>query len=748
MEYDMDNQTYTRTKTSMTRLWIVMAFVCVVVFLSGFLIGYFATKQPNESSQLAVPNGIPKASDYFYMLQEEASEEKLADHLSHFTSVPHLAGSDREDALADYLVSQWRDFGFDHVTKEPYQVYLSAPQESRPNTITVIRDGEVEYKIEGKMKVSLDPSSGQSEDFYPFIGYSPNGTVEGDLLYVNYGLEPDFMELAKHNISAEGKIVIARQAFTIDTAAKYGAIGFISFPDVPFYAPEGTGPNETYPSKPWLSRDAVQPSSFAKYPYVGDPLTPGLPAIRGIYRKPLSEFRKTAPAIPAQPISYGQALDLLKLLKGPNVPDSWYSIFNTNFSIGPGFHGNNTKVRLEVNTQSELMTSYNVIGTISGREEPDRYVIIGNHRDSWVTGAGDASSGSAVTFEIARVLGRLRKSGWRPRRTIKFCSWGAEEWGLFGSTEWVEQNRNLLIERAVAYINLDIAVQGNFVLRTRASPMFKNVTYHWAKRLSDPVNSDKTVYETWLAHTPSDLDPTEPMIYNLFRSSDYVAFYDYIGIPSSDYGYWFGYKRQSRMYPVYHTTDDTFYWMKMFGDPGFKAHKVMAQLVGSIVLDVAGSILLPYKLTDYAHMLNISYNKVLNSNLFYGTDVVETHLRFLKEAINKFFKAAIRFDAEKDRIRLSNDTLRIRVTNDQIVQVEKAFIAPVGLPGKPYDRHVAFNFRFHNIDDLRATFPGITHEAFLALESKDWDGSRRQISMVINAVQMATSLIERVHFPQ
>ena len=411
------------------------------------------------------------------------------------------------------------------------------------------------------------------------------------------------------------------------------------------------------------------------------------------------------------------------------------------FRVGPRFKNSSAKARLVVNNQLKIKSIHNVIGTIIGHEEPDRYVLVGNHRDSIVFGAADASSGTSVTNEIARVFGELLASGWRPRRTIKICSWDAEELGMIGSTEWIEENVKVLRERAIAYINLDIAVQGSFVLRARSSPLLKQLTYKWAKMIKDPNAHDglNTVYDIWLERTPSDMDPNKPMIHNLFSSSDYITFYGYLGIPCGDYGYWFGYDNQSRMYPVYHTQEDNFYWMKEYGDPHFQFHEVMAKFSGGILLDLADSTVLPFSASDYAQALNESYI-ILDSSPQLSNSSIS--LLYLQKAVVKFVNASVAFEQTKARVTTQGSSTEVRMLNDQIVQVEKAFIYPYGLPGHPQDRHVAFNFGLKNIDYGKATFPGITEALHLAKETGEWEEVKRQVSIAAHTVSSAADLIK------
>lgn len=382
-----------------------------------------------------------------------------------------------------------------------------------------------------------------------------------------------------------------------------------------------------------------------------------------------------------------------------------------------------------------------MIGTIFGKDDPDRYIIVGNHRDSWSFGAVDALSGTTVTNEMARVLGILVKKGWRPRRTIKICSWGGEEFNLIGSNEWVEENANILTERAVAYINLDIAVCGDYVLRARASPLFKQITYKLSKEVKHPnkTKSTDTMYDIWLKRSPSDTNSNEPMMYNLFSASDYVAFYQYLGLPCGDFGYWFGYGDRSSLYPVYHTQQDTFYWIKTFVDQKFEIHKAMTQFGGGMVLALADEPLLPLDILNYALALNFSFHVVASSPKFSANNI---SLSALQEAVSEFLNASRKFESRKSDPAILERPSELRMINDQMVRVEKAFIYPYGLPGSPQARHVAFNYGFHNIKPGKATFPGVTEALHRAVKSGDWDLVRQQLSIAVYSVQSATRVLE------
>jgi len=288
----------------------------------------------------------------------------------------------------------------------------------------------------------------------------------------------------------------------------------------------------------------------------------------------------------------------------------WRGGLNLTYRFGPGFKSPNTTVRIEIHNKVEETDIYDVIGTIRGREEPDRIVLIGNHRDAWLFGAVDPSSGTATLTEMSRILGNLLKTGWRPRRTIMFCSWAAEEFGLIGSVEWVEQNSKMLSDRAIAYLNTDVAVGGNFVLVIQTCPLLVDFIFSWAKKVRDPNAHDSktSMYDIMTERLPAGTNPGEPYVLPFKFMSDYYPFYMDVGVPSADFSYFFGYKQKMELYPVYHTQHDTFYWVKKFVDPEFQFHAAMAKFQGGMLLDLADLPLLPYDVQRLADTLRATIN--------------------------------------------------------------------------------------------------------------------------------------------
>ena len=394
--------------------------------------------------------------------------------------------------------------------------------------------------------------------------------------------------------------------------------------------------------------------------------------------------------------------------------------------FGPGFKNANSSVRVEVNNQLTSKSIFNVIGTVHGREEPDRYVLIGAHRDAWFFGAADPSSGTAALTEISRGVGRLLKAGWRPRRTIVFCSWGGEEFGLIGSVEWVEQNGKILEDRGVVYLNTDVAVGGNYVLISQNGPLLTEAIFSWAKKVKDPNAKDngKSLYEVMVERNPSKRFPGEPGIVPYRFNSDYLPFVMHSGIPSADFSYFFG--ANTALYPVYHTQEDNFYWMKTFIDPHFKIHEAVVKFEGGLLIDLADTPLLPFDVARYPDMLLKSYLDIVPS-----MELKNISTKFVHKAILKFQNASKQF--LQLRLNAKPETaspLVLRKLNDQMVQVEKAFISSSLKYSNNLIKHV---FAYND-------FPGVKY----ALRFGNLDEVKRQWSLVAEAISSAADILKPV----
>ncbi|KAL9966684.1 hypothetical protein ACROYT_G024796 [Oculina patagonica] len=650
------------------RCVIVVVVTAILAVVVGFLIGYFVPKPKDVCKVVNVKVSREDVHDKFEDMVNAAELEK---EFRLFTSEPHIAGSKRQDALINHIATKWREYGFDKVEIPEYQVLLSMPQEDQPNTVEVLNNGAVEYRILGKINVTTQDDSTNLFQYFPYLAFAPPGDVEGDLVFCNAGNEADLQVLDSMNITVKDRIVLLKgQTASVTAAAKRGAIGAILYVDPDTVAQEGTDSKHTYPNAPWGSKNAVFSKKLIKRN--GDLLTPNLPSITGMYRRPRNET--DLPSIPAQPISYSDALNLLSRLRGSEVPKSWSGDLNVTYKFGPGFTKPNTTVRLRVYNELVVKTIYNVIGTINGQEEPDRYVLVGNHRDAKFFGGADASSGSATLMEISRVLGKLKGDGWRPRRTVKLCSWGAEEFGLIGSVEWVQENAKILTNRAVVYLNTDVAVGGNYVVITQTCPMLTEAIFYRAKKVKDPNKS--SIYDIMVSRFgPSKDYPGEPFTIPYLYYSDYLPFYMSIGVPSADFAYFDGRKdRGLILYPVYHTQEDSYYWMKTFTDPEFAYHATMTKFVGGLLLDFSDTLVLHLDVVRYSKAVKRSFERLETS---LKLDKLNVSTTFVHNAIQEFINASALFQAAKDKLTENESPLVVRATNDQLIQVDKGVHQPI-----------------------------------------------------------------------
>ncbi|ELW65095.1 N-acetylated-alpha-linked acidic dipeptidase-like protein [Tupaia chinensis] len=495
----------------------------------GIILGHFAIPKGTDSPapSISAPQDLDLEILKTIMGQLEAS--RIRENLRELSSEPHLATSLRDEALVQLLLQRWRDpvSGLDVAEASEYEVLLSFPSQEQPNIVEVVDPtGNVLHScLQNEENITGEQAG--PDVVPPYAAYAPPGTPQGLLVYANRGTEEDFKELQAQGIRLEGTIALTRyggagRGAKAVNAAKYGVAGVLVYTDPADINDGQSLPNETFPNSWRLPPSGVERGSY--FEYFGDPLTPYLPAHHSSFRLDLVNV-SGFPPIPAQPIGFQDAKYLLCNLDGPSAPAAWQGALGCDYKLGPGFlpNGNLTdsQVRVSVHNQLELRNSSNVLGMIRGAVEPDRYVLYGNHRDSWVHGAVDPSSGTAVLLELSRVLGTLLKKGtWRPRRSIVFASWGAEEFGLIGSTEFTEEFFSKLQERTVAYINVDISVFGIGVVRS-------------------PGPSDLSIYDNWIKHfnRSSSVYGLIPSLGSLGAGSDYAPFIHFLGISSMDIAY-------------------------------------------------------------------------------------------------------------------------------------------------------------------------------------------------------------------
>lgn len=394
---------------------------------------------------------------------------------------------------------------------------------------------------------------------------------------------------------------------------------------------------------------------------------------------------------------------------------------------------------MEVSNKLETKTIYNVIGQIRGVEEPDRYVLMGNHRDAWVFGAADAVSGTSVLMEISRGLGELLKTGWQPRRTIMLCSWDAEEIFVVGSAEWVEENARILQDRAVAYLNMDVAVSGNFSINVDANPLLQDVAVSLTKEVCDPTISHtcRSMYDVMLERDFTKHVNGSPVCDNLSFGSDYASFYHFIGVSSADWSYIFGGVHGiRRSYPVYHSVHDNFYWMKTFVDPEFKTHLAVAKYAAIFLLTLSDSQLLPFNTETYGELLH-SKARTLETNTDFKAHNISTAA--FSRAVSNFAKISCEFERNKIKV----GTKGSRSVNDQMMQLEKAFIQTIEVNDPKQFRHIIYGPNLSNLYG-GIYFPRVNHAVKIARKTGDWELVKKELSLLTYSINSAASVLNPI----
>jgi len=432
----------------MTVRWICGSLLAVSQSISAQPGFGQATVAPTSSPLTGYSlQSAPPESDWEKKFQNGISSDKIRENMRRLSARPHHVGSPYDKDNAEWILAKFKEWGFD-AKIETYNVLFPTP---KIRLVEMLQPTKFQAKMQEPV-LPVDRTSGQNDEQLPtYNAYSIDGDVTAPLVYVNYGNREDYEQLDRLGISVKGAIVISRygdgwRGIKPKVAAEHGAVGCIIYSD-----PKGDGyfKGDDYPSGGWRPREGVQRGSVMDTDYPGDPLTPGVAATADAKRLSIQDA-KTITRIPVLPISYGDALPLLSVLKGPVAPDAWRGALAITYHIGPG----PAQVHLKVASNWDIKPIYDVIGTLRG-SDGGQWVLRGNHHDAWVNGADDPISGQAAMLEEARMLGELHRQGWTPKRTIIYCAWDGEEPGLLGSVEWVEDHLNELKAHAVAYINSD-----------------------------------------------------------------------------------------------------------------------------------------------------------------------------------------------------------------------------------------------------------------------------------------------------
>jgi N-acetylated-alpha-linked acidic dipeptidase len=680
---------------------------------------------------------IPPVFGYADFTAESKIEEKFlavpdaalaGQHLKTLTAEPHLAASPEDRKTADYVAQKFRAAGLE-TEIVPYRVLMNQPKAARVEAYDaaghLLMTGPTRERVQG------DPYQDDPRVVMPFNGSSGSGDVTGEAIYANYGRLEDFDQLAAQHIDLRGKIVICRyganfRGVKVYIAEQRGAAGVLIYSDP---QDDGYYKGDAYPLGPWRPETGVQRGSVQYlFKYPGDPETPGVASTLDLPDSARVSPNGNQPRIVSIPISYHDVRPILQALKGPGAPQGWQGALPFRYHLGQFGRQGGVKVHLVSQQDYQRRIVWDVIGKIKGSQYPDEWVIAGNHRDAWVYGAADPCSGTAAMLETVHGIGVLLRQGWRPKRTIIFASWDAEEEGLIGSTEWVEQH-TVALERAVAYFNTDTAVSGpDFT--AAAVPSLKQFLRELAHDVPSPLGG--TVYQQWRIksageneHRASNAPPEaeEVHIGDLGSGSDFTPFLQHIGVPSTDIG-------SEGPYGVYHSVFDNFAWFTQNADPHFVFIQEMARIFGLEALRMADCDALPYDYVAYAGAIS-SYIEAAKRK------AADAGFNTLDFGPAKAAAARLAAAARKAHALQAAPTGDLARLNLALRQTETSFISGAGLPNRPWYRHTIYAPGEYT-GYAAVVIPGVNE----ALDAKDQPRATQQLTVLTEALTRAAQTLE------
>lgn len=685
--------------------------------------------------------------------------ENMLQWLKRLSARPHHLGSPYNKENADFIASQFRSWGYDTKLEE-FQVLFPTP---KTRIVEMTAPEKFKLKLQ-EPELKEDATSGQvSEQLPTYNAYSIDGDVTAPLVYVNYGVPADYDELERRGIDVKGKIVISRyggswRGIKPKVAAEHGAVGCIIYSDP---RNDGYYQGDVYPKGPYRMEHGVQRGSVMDMPlYPGDPLTKGIGATKDAKRID----RASAPTltkIPVLPISYSDALPLLKNLDGAVVPESWRGALPVTYHFG----GRTPTVRLKLEFNWDIKSIYDVIAKMPGSERPDQWIIRGNHRDAWVNGADDPLSGLVAMMEEARSIGELAKSGWKPKRTIVYAAWDAEEEGLIGSTEWAEEHADELRNKAAVYINTDS--NGRGFLGIGGSHTLEKFINEVGKSVPDP-QTKLTVWERTRANqivngSPASrreaMERADLRISPLGSGSDYTPFLQHLGIASLNIG--FGGEDGGGSY---HSIYDSFDHYTKFGDPGLAYGVALAKVCGHATMRLANADTIPFEFSNFADTVSRYVSEVTSL-----ADSMRDETRTFNQAISSGMLKAVQDPTEtfvvpsphepvpflnfaplQNSIARLNESVRAYQTaakgkqvsnaalDEALFKTERALTRSQGLPRRDWFRHQIYAPGFYTGYGVK-TLPGIRE----AIEQRDWKEAEDQITIASRTIENFAAEIDR-----
>jgi N-acetylated-alpha-linked acidic dipeptidase len=699
-------------------------------FLALVALVLLAIAQPDAQSKAI--RGFPDDAIAAQRQREEQFRKvpdsaRLKEYMEAMAGDSHVAGQPSSKRVADYALAKFKSFGLDAKFEE-FEAMMPWPLETR---VELVAPEKYELRIKEPV-LPEDPDSGDQTPLYN--AYSGDGDVTGEVVYVNYGMPADFERLKEMGISVKGKIVLARygagwRGIKPKVALENGAIGCLIYSDP---RDDGFFQGDVYPGGPYRPEYGAQRGSVMDMPiHPGDPLTPGWGSEAG-GRKNKREDAPTILKIPVLPIGYGDALPILRQLKGPVAPEAWRGALPLTYHVGPG----PAQVHMKLSFEWKNRPLYNVVARIPGTTRPDEWIIYGNHHDAWVMGADDPISGASSLMETARGLGELMKTGWRPSRTIILALWDGEEWGLLGSTEWAEKHKAELQQKAVAYINTDGTGKG--WLSAGGSHGLQQFLGEVTKDVMDPRNG-KPIFEearrrAVLGHPEADRADAEKdasfRIAPLGSGSDYTPFLQHLTLSALNVG--FGGESPGG---VYHSAYDTVKWYQTHSDTDYSYGRTLSQITGTLILRLSEAPVLPFQFTDTADTLMryvVELEKLAESKKDSKVDMkpVRNAVDALRQAGQAYEKAYAALPKVNSGQLLGRKELQ--QLNKLLLTSEQRLGNTEGLPRREWFKHQMYAPGFYTGYGVK-TMPQI-REGLEENRFTEAQGGVRTVSAAINAL--------------
>jgi N-acetylated-alpha-linked acidic dipeptidase len=682
-------------------LFLVLLFLPALAFSADAPVRGFPAKD------------LPKQKEWEAKARDIPQPARIREYIRRISEKPHHAGSPGSKAVADYLLDLLRGWGLD-ASIEEFEALLPVPTKRK---LELVMPAQFTAAIEEPI-ITEDKNTLDEGQLPTYNAYSLGGDITAHVVYVNYGVPEDYEYLKQQGIDVKGKIALARygsswRGVKPKVAYEHGAVACLIYSDP---KEDGYYVGDVYPQGPFRPRDGVQRGSvmdMAIHP--GDPLSPGWASEKGSRRLPISEAR-TLQKIPVMPISYSDAHQILNSLGGPVAPEAWRGALPLTYHIGPG----PALAHLQLDFDWSTRPVYNVIARIPGSEFPDQWVMYGNHHDAWVNGAADPASGAAALLETARSLADLSRQGWRPKRTVLFALWDAEEFGLIGSTEWAEKHAAELDKKLVVYLNSDmngkgkLAIQGSHTLEAFMSEVLRDV--------KDPAGA-----KSLLDAAP---DPKEKQtgfhIGPLGSGSDYTAFIHHLGIASLNLGF-----DAPETRGIYHSIYDSFTWYSRFSDTDYTRGRALSQVMETALMRLAGATLLPFEFGHFVETVESYLNEIVKLK---GAEAL--YLGALRKELGLLKKSADGYESRYRR--WLEKGAHAPDGNELLFRTERQMLLAAGLPGRDWFKHQIYAPGLYTGYSAK-TLPAIREAA----EAGRWEEANRGAEAVTAVLRAVRSQIQQ-----